>query len=361
MRKELSVILITGTFIGLAAIVLVLLGNLPNMGFCIACFERDITGALGLSDFRDFAWIRPEIIGILLGAFLAAFITKEFHPEGGSSPITRFLLGMLVMIGALTFLGCPLRMILRMGGGDLNAIVGLIGFTFGIAVGVMFLKKGFVLGRTQKQPALESSVMPAIMIGLLVILIFLPVFKAGGPIFVASKGHVGAPGTPVSQNIGIIISLGIGLLVGILAQRSRLCLAGGIRDIILIRNGVLISGFIAILLVTLVCNIMLGNFHLGFENQPIAHSAHLWNFLGMTLVGLGSTFLGGCPLRQLVLAGNGNTDSALTILGMFAGAAFAHNFGLIKAASIYGQGAVIIGLIVTLIIGYINREKSNVQ
>ena len=36
----------------------------------------------------------------------------------------------------------------------------------------------------------------------------------------------------------------------------------------------------------------------------------------MALVGWGSVLLGGCPLRQLILAGEGNGDSAVTVLGM---------------------------------------------
>ena len=36
------------------------------------------------------------------------------------------------MIGALMFLGCPLRMVIRIGGGDWNALVGLVGFISGI-------------------------------------------------------------------------------------------------------------------------------------------------------------------------------------------------------------------------------------
>jgi len=46
---------------------------------------------------------------------------------------------MAVVIGALVFLGCPLRMILRLGGGDLNAVVGLIGFVIGIFIGIIFI------------------------------------------------------------------------------------------------------------------------------------------------------------------------------------------------------------------------------
>ncbi len=357
MRKDLLTVLITGCIVGVAATILVQLGNPPNMGFCVACFERDIAGALGLHDFHDTAWIRPEIIGILLGAFLAALFTREFRPEGGSSPAIRFLLGMFVMIGALAFLGCPTRMVLRLGGGDLNALMALFGFICGIWIGVSLLKAGFNLGRTRKQRITDSLVMPAVMAGLLLLVIFLPLFKEGGPIFVGAKGHPGCEGTAVGQGVGMALSLGIGLLVGVLAQRSRLCFVGGIRDLILIRSGLLLSGFIAIFVVSLAGNLVFGNFHLGFENQPIAHTAHLWNFLGMVLVGLGAVLLGGCPFRQLVLAGNGNTDSALAIFGMIAGAAVAHNLGLVKAASTFGKGAVILGLAVVLIIGFFSREK----
>ena len=37
-----------------------------------------------------------------------------------------------MMIGALVFLGCPLRMVIRMSAGDLNAYVALIGFAGGV-------------------------------------------------------------------------------------------------------------------------------------------------------------------------------------------------------------------------------------
>lgn len=54
----------------------------------------------------------------------------------------RFVLGVIIMIGALVFLGCPLRMVLRMSAGDLNAWVALIGFILGVATGVFALKQG---------------------------------------------------------------------------------------------------------------------------------------------------------------------------------------------------------------------------
>ena len=136
MKREGVMMLIAGAVVGIVAVVLVWLGNPLNMGFCVACFERDVTGALGLHRAVPVQYLRPEILGMVLGAFLAAVFSKEFRSHGGSSPGTRFLVGMFVMIGALVFLGCPLRMILRLAGGDLNAVVGVLGFAGGILLGL---------------------------------------------------------------------------------------------------------------------------------------------------------------------------------------------------------------------------------
>ena len=55
----------------------------------------------------------------------------------------------------------------------------------------------------------------------------------------------------------IIISLIAGLVVGGLAQYTRLCMVGGLRDIVLFREYKLILGFVAILVSALVCNLIL--------------------------------------------------------------------------------------------------------
>ena len=116
-------------FIGISAAVLQKLGNPPNMGICVACMIRDITGALGLHRAIEVQYIRPEIIGFVIGSLIAAIAFKEFKARGGSAPIIRFVLGFFSMIGALVFLGCPWRTLLRLAGGDGNAIFGLAGLT----------------------------------------------------------------------------------------------------------------------------------------------------------------------------------------------------------------------------------------
>lgn len=173
---------LAGAACGLVGVALALLGNLANMAFCIACFIRDTAG------------------------------TKEYRSTGGSSPMIRFVLGIVIMVGSLVFLGCPLRMIIRMSAGDLNAWSALIG----------------------------------------------------------------------------------GLFV-----------------------------------VMLIFNVAAGRFVFGFDTLGvIAHSEHLWNILGMYTVGFAAVLAGGCPLRQLILAGQGSSDSAVTVMGMLLGGALCHNLGL---------------------------------
>lgn len=340
---------LTGAVIGTLAAWLVHFGNPKNMGICVACFIRDIAGAIGLHQASVVQYIRPEIPGFILGAFIIALTNREFRPFGGSSPLTRFFLGTLVMVGALVFLGCPLRMILRLAGGDFNALLGIAGFTSGIAGGTYFLRQGFTLGRSYRQPTVNGYLLPLAAVGLITFLILQPSFIA-----FSEKG-------PGAAHAPLLIALSAGLLVGILAQRSRICLAGGLRDLILIRDPHLVIGFLSIFAFALVFNLALGNFGpAGFAGQPIAHNDGLWNFLGMALAGLGSVLLGGCPLRQTILAGEGNTDSAVTFLGMLTGAALAHNFGLAASPAgvpASGKIAVVVGLVVTIGIAFASISR----
>jgi len=125
-------LILSGAVLGAFAILLSIYGNPKNMAICVACFLRDTAGALGLHRASAVQYIRPEIIGFVLGAFVLSISTKEFKARGGSSPMIRFVLGFFLMVGALVFLGCPLRMILRLANGDLNALIGLVGYVAGM-------------------------------------------------------------------------------------------------------------------------------------------------------------------------------------------------------------------------------------
>ncbi len=345
MKNQKLFVGITGAIIGAIAVILVVLGNPANMGFCIACFVRDTAGALKLHTAGVVQYVRPEVIGLVLGATIMAVAKKEFSAEAGSNPLLRFILGFFVMVGALMFLGCPLRMMLRIGGGDLNALVGLVGFVCGIVCGVVALNKGFSLNRAYKVQTLEGAAMPAIQVVLLVLLVAVPSLLA-----FSEKG-------PGSMHAPIIAALVAGLVVGALCQRTRFCTVAGIRDTIMFKDVTLLIGFVAVIVVCIIGNLIVGKFNLGFADQPVAHTDGVWNFLGMLLVGFGSALLGGCPLRQLILTGEGNVDSAVTVLGLTVGAAFCHNFGLASSAAgatVNGKIAVVIGIVVVAVIAVYN-------
>jgi uncharacterized protein len=367
-------IILAGLAFGALGALAVNWGNPNNMGICVACFLRDIAGGLKLQTNANVQYIRPEVIGFALGAFGTALAFREWKPRGGSSPILRFLLGVFVMVGALVFLGCPIRTLLRIGGGDLSAFIGLGGLIAGILAGVFFLKRGFTLGRAVKAPAFAGAIMPILAVAALVLLVIKPAIVA-----FSTAG-------PGSQHVTWLVGLVIGLAVGFMVQRTRFCSVGGWRDIFLAKDFYLFSGLAAFVIAALVTNYIVGNFsaggllgsphgdivyHWGLTKQPIAlpyvdaagavsWSQYIWTFLGMGLVGLACTQLGGCPLRNVILSGEGDTDAGITVLGFIVGGAIAMNF--LTASSTSGLGtwgpvAVSVGLVFCLILGFAMKEQ----
>lgn len=350
MNNRKAFMLGAGGLIGLIGVLLVRFGNPGNMGFCIVCFWRDVAGALGLHKAPPVQYLRPEIIGLIFGAFLISLAKKEFRPRGGSQSVIRFVMAIFMAIGGLVFLGCPLRMLLRLGNGDLNAVVGLAGFVGGVFVGLQFLKRGYTLGKNHKESHASGFIMPAFAAALLVFLLIRPAF-----ITFSTEG-------PGSMHAPLLISLIAGVIVGALLQRTRICSAGAFRDVILIRDMHFMWGIIGILVATILGNLFItGSFNLSFEGQPIAHSNHLFNFLGLGLVGLTGVLLGGCPIRQTVLSGEGDGDAMIVVFGLIVGTAIAHNFGLAASGDgvpVNGQIATIIGYVVVLVIATLVTMQS---
>ena len=355
-KKKLA---LAGILCGAVAACLAWFGNPANMAFCIACFIRDTAGALGMQSTETVQYARPEIIGLVLGSFIISVLTKEYRSTAGSSPMIRFVLGMVIMIGSLVFLGCPLRMIIRMSAGDLNA---LIGFILGVGTGCIALKKGFSLGRAHLTNRMSGGVLPVLLTGVLLLSVCTSLLKAS----VSGPGSMHAP---------ILLSLVGGLIFGVFAQKSRMCFAGSIRDVMLMKNFDLLTVIGGVFVVMLIFNLATGKFVPAFDTPGIiAHSEHLWNILGMYAVGFAAVLAGGCPLRQLILAGQGSSDAAVTVLGMFIGAALCHNFGLAAsgtaldaktnevvagAVPLYGKIAVLICIAACFVIGCLNKRKES--
>ncbi|MCY3023170.1 MAG: YedE family putative selenium transporter [Planctomycetota bacterium] len=353
--------ILTGAVLGVVAALLVKLGNPPNMGMCVACFSRDTAGALGFHRAAPVQYIRPELAGLVLGSLLAALAFKEFKPRTGSAALLRFVLGLFAAIGTLVFLGCPWRAFLRLGGGDANALFGILGLVIGIAAGAGFMKMGYGLGRSKPAPAAHGWVMPALAVAAIALLLWNPQFgldankNPTGPIFTTPLDAKG----PGAMRAPWYYALGLAALVGFLAQRSRFCTVGAFRNLILIRDLHLFWGVVALVAANVGMNLALGQFKWGFEGQPIAHTQTLWNILGMVLAGLAFTLAVGCPGRQFILAGEGDSDAAVFCLGLLAGTALAHNLSMASTPAgvgAFGPAGVIVGLVVCLIVGLTMRE-----
>lgn len=361
MTEQRRNLVIYGLLAGIVAACLAFLGNPKNMAICIACFIRDIAGSMKFHTAPIVQYFRPEIGGMILGSFIISKATGEFKSTAGSSVGIRFFLGMIMMIGALIFLGCPTRMVLRMASGEIAAWIGLIGFALGVAAGSFFLKKGFSLGRNHESSEVGALALPVVLIALLIM-------AATTNWFVTSEKGPGSIHAP------FIFSLVLALIFGIIGQRSRMCFAGAIRDIYLLKNfdlSILIAG---IFIVMTIFNLATGNFKV-VAFGPIGHAQTIWNIVGLFIVGFAGVLLGGCPFRQLILAGSGSQDSAVTVLGMFLGAALAHNFSLassgaalatateaakIGGPSLSGKVAGVVCIIVLFIVAYLGSNKKKI-
>lgn len=359
LTSSKKTLVLSGAVLGIIGAALAFFGNPKNMAICIACFIRDTAGAMQFHQAAVVQYVRPEITGIVLGAFLIAVATKEYRATAGSAPMIRFLLGVMMMIGALMFLGCPLRMVIRMAAGDLNAYVALIGFVLGVGTGTLALKRGFSLGRSYETKAGNGYILPGVLVVILILSVFTTLMA------VSEKG-------PGSMHAPVLIALAGGLAFGAISQKCRTCFAGSIRDVILMKNFDLLSIIGGFFVVMLVFNLATGGFQLSFAGQPVAHAQHIWNILGMYVVGFAAVLAGGCPLRQLVLAGQGSSDSAVTFLGMFVGAAVCHNFGLAGAAAaaatadtaavaggpgVNGKAAVIACIVILFVIAFMPKKE----
>lgn len=319
-RNHSALLFLLGAIVAAGMILLAIGGNPGNMALCTACFLRDIVGALKFHSNAATQYFRPEILGIVLGAFILALGRQEFKTTSSNSSMVQFVLGNILMIGALVFLGCTLRMVIRMATGEIAAWVGFVGLLLGVFTGTAFVKRGFSLTARTEAPRESGYIFPTIMVLIFVLTLLAP------ELFAWSESG------PGSMNANRWLSLAIGLLFGGIAFYTRLCFTGSFRDAIVVKDASRLMPVLGIFFGLLLYNLITGNFAIQ-PFGPIAHAQHLWNILSMFVVGFAGVLANGCPVRQVVLAGSGSTDGAIATLGMMSGAAIAHNFGLASSGA----------------------------
>jgi len=121
-----------------------------------------------------------------------------------------------------------------------------------------------------------------------------------------------------------LVSLGVGLLVGYLGQRSRMCTIGGLRDYVLVRDTGLLKGVAAMLLASWVAFGILHaiagsdlNRLVAAGTTPSGIGAVVAILVGGLALGFFATLSGACPLRQHVLAGQGRVGAWAFLAGFY--------------------------------------------
>ena len=341
-RRSIAIGIALCAIVGAAAAWLTYLGNPGNMGVCGACFLRDWAGALGMGVGKP-AYLRPEVLGVVLGALVWRLGGRSFQPRSGTFATTRLVFGVFMGLGALVFLGCPFRMLQRLGGADASALWGLLGFVLGVGLGVLFERRGYGVGKSQPAPIGVGLVGPGVLV-----LVF-GVWLAGGGL--AGPGPGDGPPPPHAPWQA---SLALALLAGGLLSATGFCTVSAARGLyhrkpaMFLAALALVAGYAAFLAAT-------GKL-VPAKVGPIAHDDALWSALSMGLVGLCGVLAGGCPVRQLVMAGEGHGDAFVTVLGILAGGAVAHGMGIVSTpagATAMGREAVAAGLAFALAYGFL--------
>jgi YedE family putative selenium metabolism protein len=239
---------------------------------------------------------------------------------------------------------------LRLTAGDLTAVSGVFGLVAGVWVGLKSLAHGVEFA-PQSQCKAEGGVL---IPGLFALLLLFFIVRPGFLLFSSQGG--GAQFAPWQ------IALFAGISLGVIAQRSRFCITGSIRNFMLmgLRTPAL-PGLLAFVVAALVVNMATGRFHFGLYGQPGAHLEFIWSFLGMGLVGWISVLIGGCPFRQMIKAGEGDADAGLVVIGMFIGGALVQTWGIAATASgvsIYGKISILAGFAFIAVGSLLSRERT---
>jgi YedE family putative selenium metabolism protein len=331
---------VLAAMVGVAAAWLVLLGNPGNMGICGACFLRDIAASLGFTRNPAPAIFRPEIVGLLVGALAWRLASRQYAARSGSHAATRFAFGILMGFAAMVFLGCPFRMLQRLGGGDLNAWIGLVGFIAGVRVGMLFEARGYSVGKTSEVTA------PVGFVGTLAFVAVLVLFSVGGLLIGPGPNDISGP-----PHAPWLASLTIASAAGAALSATGFCAILAARQIFLPKRRMLLGACALVVGYAVVIAVM-GKLNPGFDAQPAAHGDWVWNILAASLLGLTGVLAGGCPVRQVIMAGEGNGDGFVTAMGILVGGALAHNLGIVSSpagTTNAGRIAVGIGLAVAVV------------
>jgi len=117
-------------------------------GLCSACHGRDLADWIvnhteGKRLFVTAAgagWPLLTVVGLVVGSFAAARRNREFSSINLGGNVRQFAYGAVVMGAALFVGGCPTRILIRTGYGDLAGLLALGGVAAGIVAATLSMR-----------------------------------------------------------------------------------------------------------------------------------------------------------------------------------------------------------------------------
>jgi hypothetical protein len=117
--------------------------------FCLTCHTRDLVGTVlgGLipGPFQTTMLARRVLMVtspcVLLGGYLAARRFGEFKVQRSTRPLFFALFGFVVMTVGILIFGCPTRIAVRTGYGDLYGIAALAAMVAGIWASTLIMRR----------------------------------------------------------------------------------------------------------------------------------------------------------------------------------------------------------------------------
>lgn len=117
-------------------------------GVCMVCHPKELVNwvadhLLGTHWGYSLASVNAPIltvIGVVVGAFVAAIRHGEFHWRPARQPVLFFISGFLMINFGLILGSCPIRIVLLTAYGSLMGVVGLVCVILGVGVGLLGMR-----------------------------------------------------------------------------------------------------------------------------------------------------------------------------------------------------------------------------
>jgi len=247
---------------------------------------------------------------MLMGAFASALLGKEFAVRvAPAGELFKGLFGGVLMgIGCIIGFGCTIGNFFS-GWAALSA--GAIIFVIGLTIGVFFAVK-YLIWEMEKHPKMSSgksatflqaktkgaSLQP--LAGIIVIII---------GIMIAFTYN----GETEKILIGFVF---IGLLIGVILQRSRWCIVRALREPFMTGDAEPAVAIIAGLLVGLLGFTVIKIMGIGGELTMVASNFWMPAIIGGVIFGFGMTIAGGCTVGSTWRAGEGHVKLWLALVGI---------------------------------------------